>query len=204
LCIISFIVSVLFCVAFALMIRIGAVSSPLSSLVADLDACPLPCWRGITPRETTLAEAQNLLEIAGYERQPTNRFFENPVVFTASPTSDCVVRLVYNQQMVEDIVLTRCPQLRIGDVMTILGEPDGFVAANILSFRRATVFVEIVGRRTCATPFSPRTLVENIFVMAVDFPVNSRTQSVDLSRLKPWLGFMRGAHYIAREQVAGC
>jgi hypothetical protein len=184
--------------------RAGAAWVRAPASVADLDGCPLPCWRGIIAGETTLAAAQTLLHERGYQQRPVNRFFTNPLTYERAESGECLVRIAYGFGIVADISLSACPEVVIGDVMTVLGEPDGFVAPHILSFRGATVFVEIVGRRSCDTPFSPRTLVENIFIMPASYPINTITQVADLGRLDRWQGFMSGAHYLARERPGVC
>ncbi len=197
---ISFVIGVLLVTG----MRAGAAWSRAPASVADLDRCPLPCWRGITSGETTLEAARALLIERGYQQQPVSRFFTNPITFERAGSDECLVRIAYGFGIVADVVLHDCPGVRMGDVMAVLGEPDGFVAPHILSFRGATVFVEIVGRRSCDTPFSPRTLVENIFIMPASYPINTITQVADLGRLDRWQGFMSGAHYLERERPGMC
>lgn len=191
-------------VLLALGMHAGAAWVPAPASVADLDRCPLPCWRGITSGETTLDAARALLSGRGYQQRPVSRFFTNPITFELSGSDECLVRIAYGFGIVADVVLHACPGVSIGDVMAALGEPDGFVAPHILSFRGATVFVEIVGRRSCDTIFTPRTLVENIFIMPASYPINTITQVADLGRLDRWQGFMAGAHYLARERPGVC
>jgi hypothetical protein len=197
---ISFVVSTLLAAG----MRAGAAWGRAPASVADLDRCPLPCWRGITSGETTLEMARALLHERGYGQRPVSRFFTNPITFERAGSDECLVRIAYGFGIVADVVLHDCPDVRIGDVMAALGEPDGYVAPHILSFRSATVFVEIVGRRSCNTPFSPRTRVENIFIMPASYPINTITQVADLGRLNRWQGFMSGAHYLARERPGVC
>ena len=158
----------------------------------------------ITSGETTLEAAQALLFARGYQQRPVNRFFTHPLTYALDGSGECLVRIAYGFGIVADVTLNACPEVVIGDVMVVLGEPDGFVAPHILSFRGATVFVEIVGRRSCDTPFSPRTQVENIFIMPASYPINTITQVADLGRLDSWQGFMSGAHYLARERPGVC
>lgn len=201
---ISFVLPALLSSLLGLGARAGAAWVRPPAAIADIDRCPLPCWRGITPGETTLSEAQSMLLRRGYRAQPVSRFFTNPLTYESNTRDECLVRLAYGFGLIADIVLNDCPAVRMGDIMPILGEPDGFVAPHIISFRGATIFVEIIGRRSCDTPFSPRTLVENIFIMPASYPINQLTQVANLERLAPWRGFMAGAHYLALERPGVC
>jgi hypothetical protein len=173
----------------------AALRSPPAS-VADLDACGLPCWRGITPRETLEADADRLLLARGYRELEAIRSRVNLSVFRPQGTAECSARVSYAGGQVADIALLGCPDVYLGDVMALLGTPDGFIADTILSFAGARAFVSLRAD-PCADGYRPEMRVQGIFIAFYTFDADGRQNAVE--RLSTWRGFGSGAFYAAAD-----
>jgi hypothetical protein len=90
--------------------------------------CDLPCWRGIQPGETLIAQANRIMLAQGYNAQNTG----TRIVYTP-PALDCTISIQHRQAVVTEIQLRDCPDVRLGHVLNALGQP-GQIAPNLLTF----------------------------------------------------------------------
>jgi hypothetical protein len=159
--------------------------------IGDMGDCGLPCWRAITPRVSQEAAAEAVLRERGYREVAAIRMRLSVGVFIPEASADCAARLSYRAGIVADIALTGCPDVRLGDLMAVLGAPDGLIAGNILSFSGGTLFAA-VRASPCEGGLSPFDDVENIFIAY--YNAASGPERV-LANLHTWHGFASTARY---------
>ncbi len=84
---------------------------------------PQPCWHGIVPEVTSLAEAERILLEAGYSADPTR---EQTYL---RPGDQCPVVMNRDRVWVKRLILNlSCSPLQLGDMMASFGVPDGIGA----------------------------------------------------------------------------
>lgn len=110
---------------------LGSAFQPASPALASIDSCTLPCWNDITPGETTLDSALNILSELGYRKHETIARAD-VVIYYAPENSDwCDVLLGFSERRFPSIViymnLLNCPGLRMGDLAGVLGDIEGVV-----------------------------------------------------------------------------
>jgi hypothetical protein len=131
----------------------GRLNGESFSPVSRSTNCPLPCWRGIQPGEIFIAQANRIMIGQGYMAQDraTNRAY----IRYLPHDSTCAVRLQHEEAVVNEIRLSDCPALRLGDVMVELGRPDG-IATNRLYFNFDTGRLRVqLSLQECSTHLSP-------------------------------------------------
>jgi hypothetical protein len=163
--------------------------------LANLDACTLPCWNDIYPYQTELEQADALLQNAGYNTR-RDYFRHNFVAYSGSSRA-CAVRLSYVGTRVSIIWLSECYNVRLGDLMAIMGAPEAILpSATTLSFRNEQVTVTVWGDQ-CDQWFEPFAEVKTIYL---DLPERwiYRTEMIR-QEFFPWRGFMNRRHYQQRE-----
>ncbi len=182
----------------------AALRSPPAA-VADLDACALPCWRGIVPRETDMRQAEASLHGAGFTLEDVVEHF-NFVAYRPPDATQCALRLGYSGGKVATIALTQCG-VRLGDVMRLLGAPDGRVGWNTLAFRGAQVFVTVEAH-LCHESVSPLSPVTSIFLASrqrVGRGLMLQQFAPEQTIVYPWRGFVsRGHHFLQAPELAVC
>jgi hypothetical protein len=177
---------------------VGRALPGIPAAIADLDTCVLPCWRGITPRETTMRAAAQAL--AGYvlttgvaEDHFNMKFYRAPL-----GSGECSVVLGNSRGSVAAVSLTHCGEnALLGDVMRLLGDPDGMVGWNTLRFRGGQVFVTVAGD-VCHERMTPHSRVQGIFIVSHDRTGRGlfvRQFAPETIRLYGWAGFASRAHY---------
>jgi hypothetical protein len=186
--------------------RVGRALAAPPSAIADLDACTLPCWRGITPRETTMyAAAQSL---RGYTLVPGVAEGHWGMSFYRGPVGECSVVLGNSRGSVAALSLTGCGDaVRLGDVMPQLGVPDGRVGWNTLMFRGGQVFVTLAGD-VCDERLTPHSVVQGIFIVAQDRSGRGlfvRQFAPETTQIYDWVGFAsRARTYQLAPELAVC
>lgn len=124
--------------------------------------CDLPCWRGIRPGETLIAQANRIMLSQGYNPQNTGA---SVIMYTLS-VFDCTIRIRHRQAVVTEIQIWDCPGLRLGDVLNALGQPD-HIAPNFLTynFDAGAVRMQLYPHLpTCDAALSPYAPVQFIFL----------------------------------------
>jgi hypothetical protein len=163
---------------------------PPPSALIGLDACKLPCWNSIVPRETSIDAAQTVLSDAGYA------LFARKRLFTFDQPDACQVWLNTGAGYVTVISLIRCPGVRLGDLLAILGKPEGILrSATGLTFREGKIIV-MVRMLPCDAWFSPRSDILSIYFVNRN-PNNVRNQIAfdPVFQAFPWRGFANPEFY---------
>lgn len=161
-----------------------------SSVLSAVDGCGLPCWRGIAPRATGLSQAQLTLTRGGFTPH-TSRPALGFVSFDGTGAgAGCSAVLGYAAGQVTSLALTECRDVALGDVVALLGEPDGVLApGTALTFDRGLVIASLPADE-CRSAFSPLSAVETIYL---------RAQPPSAARAFPWHGFIDRDRYAALE-----
>lgn len=102
------------------------------------DPCETPCWRGIVPGETTWRDA---LVIVEDDPQLTNidRVDDEEAGVSVISWSDgeagvtCCQMVTSDGETVESMTLLLAPQMQLGDVMEVLGEPEYLTGIEVSS-----------------------------------------------------------------------
>ena len=103
---------------------------PAPHAVLQASRCELPCWQDIRPGESLITDAFRTLTSQRYSPRSgggTQIRFTPPPEHTA-----CRAEVHYWQTVVIETRLSRCPGLRLGDLLLLLGAPEQ-VAPNLLT-----------------------------------------------------------------------
>ncbi len=195
----------LFLSALLTMISLGVMqlgtSQPLPAVMTDLDACGLPCWSNISPRSTELTAALNILLAQGYHEFMHDTRFRF-IVYDPADLTDCRVNMNYSGRTVTLLALTLCPDVTLGAVITLLGEPEGILTSGTaLAFRGGHVIVN--ARMTVCDPwFAPELPVQSLYFLN-EGPALRRVMATftlnDAAQAYAWRGFASEAVYKRQE-----
>ncbi|MBZ0303816.1 MAG: hypothetical protein K8J31_29010 [Anaerolineae bacterium] len=147
--------------------------------------CELPCWRGIHPGETLIAQANRILMAQGYTAENSG------VYIHYRPPGDmpgCTVRLQQHEAFVTETRLSGCPDLDLGDVLAALGGPDQ-LTPNLLTvgFEGGAVRVQL-DAPDCGESLSPHTAVQYVSLSQPNGPAAA-------ANLARWQGFALSWRY---------
>ncbi len=99
------------------------------------DPCEAPCWRGITPGETTWRDALTIVEdstdFMNLERITPDNTEARLVDFSAKDGLRCCRVYSVDGQKVSSILTLLAPQMTFGEVVARYGEPQYFVAEGV-------------------------------------------------------------------------
>lgn len=177
----------------------GAVISTVPLPLASFSACAPPCWQHITPRDTPRRVAVYTLEAEGYTSQPVRRtqFFQTFVPSDAR--HQCRVGINFTSGEVITVQLSACRNVTIGDMMLMLGEPDGIMRSGAaLTFLGGQVIVSAAIYDECAEWFDPHLPVMTIFLNTPGPPARRSMTDYGVSSAQqafPWQGFATRARY---------
>jgi hypothetical protein len=174
--------------AIPLAVLVGSLRSQPAALTG-LDDCQLPCWNKITPEQTTWERASRLLSHAGYQVETMNHHWR---YMTYRPTDPAACRATITYEATVFLTeLIECTGVSLGDVMAILGPPQGIVPSvpfDSFIFRDGAVAV-ITRRPRCETDFSLYTEVTSIRLRArLDSPLE--TEQLSTVNPLPWRGLI--------------
>lgn len=187
--------SLLASAALALGAAINTPPLPLESFAA----CAPPCWRGITPRETAHRVAIYTLEAEGYTSQPVRRsqFFQTFV--PSNGRRQCRVGINFTSGLVITIQLSACFQVTLGDMIALLGEPDGIMRSGAaLTFLDGQVIVSTELYNECDEWLTPHRSVMTIFLNTPGTPARRSMTDYGVTEAQqafPWQGFATRARY---------
>ncbi|HEX2623158.1 MAG TPA: hypothetical protein VHL11_23520 [Phototrophicaceae bacterium] len=140
--------------------------------------CQYPCWMHIIPGKTSFIVANDLILQAGYNGG--ERPFNGEVKYTPPTLTRCEVRLFVLNDTVNRLRLINCQPTHLGDVIEILGQPEGVISDRFaMAFRGGKVLI-YVQRILCEKRFAPDTLVGTIDFLNDTQPTYS---------IYPWQGF---------------
>jgi len=97
------------------------------------ESCALPCWNGIRPGEMSVDAANRILFSQGYEMQ-NSMMDRNHILYIPPTDNRCTIRLGHQSARVIETRLSDCPNLRLGDVIAALGQPESLMPHS-LTFR---------------------------------------------------------------------
>jgi predicted DsbA family dithiol-disulfide isomerase len=96
------------------------------SLINPEEGCEAPCWRGITPGETTFEDAVDILseqdDIAQLETQAEQNI-EVAIFATAEDAPLCCQLLAEDDGIVSFLQLRTAPDVSLGELVEAIGEP---------------------------------------------------------------------------------
>jgi len=175
-----------------LAIAIGGQSPPhlaLRGFLTDCEDKPKPCWYGIVPGETSVAEAQEILNGLGYT--PSRRSSYGIITYGAMEGMiDCTVQATYRESTgpIRALRFRDCSAIRFGDFGITFGRPDRLLLDlnqhSVIYDRERNLFLE--GRRL--SPYNP----------VAHFELS--TEYVSWTGIVEWRGFIVRARY-CREQL---
>ena len=154
--------------------------------------CVLPCWQGINPGRTRIDPANQIMLNLGYnaEHALNNRLRLHYPSFDAD---QCRVQIEHREAVVTEMVLY-CPSLRLGDMMLLLGQPEGIKPGDmVFYFGEGDVSIRLTVDG-CAARLSPYSLVQEIRLRPG--PDATRT-----GRMVQWRGFAPVRDYLQRSPV---
>ena len=193
-------VSVSFTGAILLAVLLGSLRWPPIAL-RGLDDCHLPCWNEITPQQTTPDNASISLVHSGYTVESVNHHWRYMTLQPPDPTA-CKINLTYSR-LVLVTELNDCGDVSLGDVMTILGAPQGVLPYGLFDtfvFRDGTVVVHTRKFR-CDSGSSLHDTI--VYIRLRDEPV--QTPQVSTLNALPWRGFVsRGQYQQLYPGAMGC
>ncbi len=167
---------------------IGAGTDDLSPGGSRLTLCALPCWMRLTPRGSTVSNADVVLTSIGYIVDPAS--YQEGVVsyLPVDPPQQCVVEVHYIGSVIEMLILKNCPDIRLGDVFAAAGTPDSvFASGNALAFANFTVIAAVEGDR-CRGWLSPYSRVTTLRLVSTERALQDTR--------RPWRGFMPYWRYL--------
>jgi hypothetical protein len=175
------------------------VSQPPPGALVGLDACKLPCWNDIVPRQTPFDTAQALLTEAGYHVRGRGQLF----TFEPGQTVDgCQVWLNTGGGYVTVTSLVSCPGVRLGDLLAILGKPEGILrSASGLVFREGQIVI-MVRMLPCDEWFSPQSSIHSIyFVDREAMRIRNELATDPIFQSFHWRGFASAEFYHAQDET---
>jgi hypothetical protein len=171
-------------------IEVGRSNYDMPITVRDLrevPGCTLPCWNGLTPGETSIAHANRVLLDSGYTTEGLSATMR--LDYTSASPLDCHIQLYTLGGNLTRIRLHQCLPAQLGDMMRLLGTPDGVMADRFaIAFRDGTVLV-YAQRIICERRFTPGTFIGHIDLL-------SESQAV--WSIYDWRGFIDLRNYMPR------
>lgn len=159
-----------------------------------------PCWYGIIPGVTTIEDAkQTIQEVAYHYRTMTTREGGEKVwtMVYGSQISDCSVQIQHRGTRINMITLTECSDVRMGDLMQTLGEPNNIRPLS-LTFRDESIYARAGFQNTDDCPdFSPFGAVDGISIY--QRAAINRDDVID-----SWRGFQPYSWYVKRGAAPSC
>lgn len=197
----------IFVVLIALLTAIGSAvivgrSQPLSPGITllHLNECPLPCWIGIVPGETTVEQASRRIQ-AVYGSQAGVEVSGHDAQFLIHDTlhgSEFIVALYTEPdvQVSHDVIktiwlgtLSNGDGPRLAELYSTVGEPDAVVSGDLdLNSSSLSYFDQ---RMTLNFGFTGCSTIMNQVVGSIILADSKMGRDKFASRLRPWRGFTR-------------
>ncbi len=102
------------------------------------EPCAAPCWRDITPGETSLAEAMALVE--AMDDLTIYSSGGGAFVFGRSDSAPCCQVAAQSGELVDSMLFQLAANIRVGELIEVHGEP-GFVSGQPFSERQAVLLL---------------------------------------------------------------
>lgn len=170
-----------------------------SSLVSD-EPCAPPCWQNITPGETDMSAALEI--VSAMPSLEVVQAVDSGIVFRQASGEPCCQISAADDGKVVSIVLQFAPQTGLGDVLAAQGEPD-FVSGQPFSDeeailllyypeRRLLLYVVVAGEAGQLEETSP--VVSAVFATEELF-----TQAFGMAPFDHWKGYLSYGEYMDGE-----
>jgi hypothetical protein len=171
-------------------VGIGQTDTTTVAIQRDLrefDDCTLPCWFGITPGVTTIPRANRMLMNANYTTEEI--FTVGSQTYIPNDFRRCKVEIATHDAVVVRIRLYDCPPTRLGDLIRLVGQPNGVITDRYgLVFRGGTV-IAYAQRIICEWRYTPE-----MFIGAIDL----RPSGSPIGSVYAWRGFTDLRRYMPR------
>lgn len=179
---------------------LGAASAPNPALLGFRQGCegqPQPCWRGIIPGMTDVKDATAILEGLRYTR--TQRGYElsdRVLPYRSQDESLRCIDLYFGYRIIGiSTVVLHCMNLRVGDVMTVLGTPQARVSYGTLG--EAWLYDRVVVRLGAGWQRQPMAMIDHIRLLM--------DNAGYIRAAAPWHGFLPRWRYCQLEpEYDGC
>lgn len=184
---------------------LGRDSQPPPSFLTRFSRCEdRICWNNLAPGDTILDVANRILSMAGYrvvDRGINDRMSDYVTYRHDTDDWPCGIDLVFGaRNIVTYFRFNPCVDLRLGDLITILGPPDD-VASGSLRWGLGTLSVQMVDMRSPSDPANcpdMGTPYSRVAYMGLGGTPTTATDRHD------WRGFMPYWQYSRQFDLLGC
>lgn len=190
---------------------LGTLSPPnpiLRRFTVGCEGQAQPCWNGIIPGVTPIADAQARVEAQGYTLfniANNNLYFTNRQDGVSPPQTCSNIRLSIESESrpITSIVFTGCQELLVGDLAR-LGLPQKIIGTYIKMgdyFSTEIVEYEVVEGRNTYHEWSPFSKAASLYIGSATFGIQHTIES----RGYVWRGFTPRWRFCALEPTfTGC
>lgn len=176
-----------------------------SSLV-DNEPCAAPCWRNITPGETTWRDALTILEddatLSDVKTETNEETGEIAATFQRADGVPCCLVYTSDGEVVDQMLLQLAPENTLGDVIENLGEPEYFSGTEVSPEQAAAALFypdrELVVYAFVEGVAEGQITAESEVFAALYLTPEDMDEVLQTSNLHDWLGYDTYAAYAAR------
>lgn len=119
---------VVFALSGAVAVALGKRQPSHPALAGFYEGCPRqPCWYGVHPGQSSVNEARRLLRARGLRPSRSGSVY---LYYTAVGGCDFDVASSYPSDEISSIHIQKCSHLRLGDVLAVIGLPEGLHTAS--------------------------------------------------------------------------
>jgi hypothetical protein len=170
----------------------------------DSEPCGAPCWRDITPGETdwavALAKVQDDPTLQDVKEEPSAETGEIAASFQRRDGIPCCLIYSRDGTTVDQILLQLAPDIKVGQVLEVLGEPT-YVTGNEVSADQAALALYYPDKQTVVYAFvagkEAGTLTAESEVFAVLYVrADDMADVLEASDLYKWEGYKSYSAYI--------
>ncbi len=164
------------------------------------EPCEAPCWRNITPGETSYEDA--LANIEALESATTLQADDRAITFAGIGGDPCCQIISDDNGLISTILLQLKPQMQFGDVIArhgeptyVLGQPFSDAEAMLIHVypeHSMILFVMVAGAEAALEESSP--VVASMYIAA-----DQMSQLVMSTPLDRWKGFLTYGEYVDGE-----
>lgn len=184
----------LFAVLNILMLLAGQAQAPETWLTEFAQACmdrPQPCWYGIVPGVTTVAETQRIVLGLGYT--PSRRSSYGIITYGLHErVIGCTLQATYDESTgpIRSLHFRDCTGIRVGDLIMALGRPDWMQPQAQRSILIYETGRDLLVEGQAVSPYSPVT----------EFNLH-RPYTVEYVGAITWRGFVPRGHSCRQQRA---
>jgi hypothetical protein len=176
-----------------------------SSLV-DNEPCEAPCWRGITPGETSWRDALTTLEddatLSDVKTETNEETGEIAATFQRADGVPCCLVYTSDGDVVDQMLLQLAPDNTLGEVIENLGEPEYFSGTEVSPEQAAAALFypekQLVVYAFVAGVAEGEITEDSEVFAALYLTEDDMAEVLQTSNLHDWLGYDTYAAYAAR------